>query len=100
MKGQTYLKDVVTLKLDIDKCIGCGMCAEVCPHRVFQMKDDKVRIVEKDLCMECGACSGNCPVNAIEVKSGVGCATAVINGFLRKSEPDCDCGSGSGASCA
>lgn len=91
MKGQTYLKNVVTLELDTDKCIGCGLCAAVCPHRVFEMKEKKAAIVDVDLCMECGACGLNCPVEAINVKSGVGCAAAVLNGIFSGGQPCCDC---------
>ncbi len=82
MKGQIYLRDVVTLGLDADKCIGCGLCVTVCPHRVLAMKGDKAFVVERDACMECGACSGNCPVEAISVESGVGCAVAIFKGML------------------
>ncbi len=94
-----YLKDVVTLDLDVDKCTGCGMCAEVCPHGVFSMEDSKARIVDRDACMECGACAGNCPVDAIEVHSGVGCAHAVLRCAPRGAEPTCDCSDPGGGSC-
>ncbi len=93
MKGQTYLKNVVTLELDVDKCIGCGFCATVCPHRVFEMKQNKAVIVDADACMECGACSLNCPVEAINVRSGVGCAVAVFKRMLKGGEATCDCDS-------
>jgi len=83
MKGQTYLKNVVTLELDIDKCIGCGFCATVCPHRVFEIKQHRAVIVDVDACMECGACSLNCSVEAIKVRSGVGCAVAVFKWILK-----------------
>lgn len=88
---QRYLKNVATLSLDTEKCVGCGMCAQVCPHGVFDMADRKARIVDKDLCMECGACALNCPVNAIEVNAGVGCASAIIKSWFTGGEPTCGC---------
>jgi NAD-dependent dihydropyrimidine dehydrogenase PreA subunit len=88
----TYLKNVVTLQLDQEKCIGCGMCLEVCPHRVFKLEMKKVAIQDHDACMECGACAKNCPVQAVTVKAGVGCAFGIILGKLRGTEPTCSCG--------
>lgn len=91
MKGQTYLKDVATLELDVDKCVGCGMCTLVCPHMVFEMVGNKAAVVDQDACMECGACSRNCPVEAISVRPGVGCAVTVLTGLLRGGQTSCDC---------
>jgi len=91
MSGLTYLKNVVTLQLDSEKCNGCAMCTIVCPHAVFVMKDKKSFIRHKDYCMECGACAMNCATGAIAVNSGVGCAVGIINGILRGTEPNCDC---------
>jgi NAD-dependent dihydropyrimidine dehydrogenase PreA subunit len=88
-----YLKNVATLHLSAEKCIGCGRCVEVCPHRVFSMSDKKAQIDDRNLCMECGACAKNCPAKAITVNVGVGCAQAVITGWLTGSEPTCDCSS-------
>ena len=94
-----YLENVVTLELDEDKCIGCGLCTEVCPHAVLVLEERKAIIVDRDACMECGACARNCPVEAIQVQSGVGCAYGVINGILRGTEPSCDCSDGKGGCC-
>jgi MinD superfamily P-loop ATPase len=79
-----YLKDVVTLKLDEEKCIGCGMCTQVCVHAVFTMNGRTAHISDRDACMECSACAMNCPVEAVSVRSGVGCAYAVFTGWFRR----------------
>ena len=91
MNRLIYLKDVVTLALDEEKCIGCGMCTTVCPHRVFAPADGRVRIQDRDACMECGACARNCPVEAVHVQTGVGCAAAVINAALGRKDNSCCC---------
>ena len=91
MPALRYLENVVTLQLDVDRCIGCGLCAEVCPHRVLAVAHGKARIVDRDACIECGACAGNCPVEAFSVQAGVGCASAIIHGWLTGEEPSCDC---------
>jgi NAD-dependent dihydropyrimidine dehydrogenase PreA subunit len=91
MKNMIYLKDVVTLTVNADKCTGCGMCLEVCPHGVLEIDKKRVRIGNHDACMECGACSRNCPVGAVSVEAGVGCAAAVINGMLNGQEASCGC---------
>ena len=86
-----YLKDVVTLRLEEKKCIGCGMCTLVCPHAVLRLTNGKVQIGEHDACMECGACARNCPAEALSVRSGVGCATAVINSMIGRKKSSCCC---------
>ncbi len=94
MKDMRYLDGVATLELDVAVCIGCGLCAAVCPHGVLVVEERKARIVDRDGCMECGACALNCPVDALAVKAGVGCASAIIYGWLTGKEPSCDCGGG------
>jgi NAD-dependent dihydropyrimidine dehydrogenase PreA subunit len=94
--AQEYLKSVVTLGLDDERCNGCGQCLVVCPHAVFAQdpaRGKKVRIVARDHCMECGACARNCASEAITVRSGVGCANAILLSALRgQSAENCSCG--------
>ena len=92
MTGLRYLANVVTLRLDEETCVGCGMCPTVCPHGVLAVNDRKARVVDRDACIECGACARNCPVAALTVKAGVGCASAIIHSWLTGEEPSCDCG--------
>ena len=72
MKTLRYLDDVSTLVLTTEKCVGCGLCTEVCPQAVFEMRKGKACIVDFNACMECGACVNNCPSQAIFVNPGVG----------------------------
>ena len=83
MKQFRYLENVTTLKLDQEKCIGCGQCAIVCPQTVFKVEKPKAFIVDHDGCMECGACASNCPVEAISVNPGVGCAAYIIQKWIK-----------------
>lgn len=84
-----YLSGVTTLEFDRAKCRGCGRCAEVCPHGVFSMENNHASVVDKDACIECGACKKNCRFGAISVRSGVGCASAIIGSFRSKKAPCC-----------
>jgi ferredoxin len=86
-----YLKNVATLKLDGEKCFGCGACLEVCPHEVLARENGRVAIRDIDACMECGACARNCPAEAFTLRTGVGCAQAVINSWLGRNSSSACC---------
>lgn len=83
MKSMRYIEGVVNITLDEERCVGCGMCADVCPHHVFILTDRKAQFIDREGCMECGACSVNCPVDAIQVNPGVGCASLIISRWLK-----------------
>ncbi|MGD9017170.1 MAG: mercury methylation ferredoxin HgcB [Desulfobacterales bacterium] len=92
MKTFRYIDDVATLEINPEACIGCGMCAEVCPHAVFLLENRKARIADKNGCMECGACATNCPTEAVRVTPGVGCASYIIQGWIKgKDNASCCC---------
>lgn len=84
MRNFRYLKEVTTLKLDENKCVGCRRCLEVCPHGVFILNERQAKIIDLNACIECGACARNCPVSAISVDAGVGCASGLIAEWLHE----------------
>jgi formate hydrogenlyase subunit 6/NADH:ubiquinone oxidoreductase subunit I len=58
------------MKFDVEKCVGCGMCANDCPTGACQMKvinDKKRPIFDLDMCTFCAQCEESCPKGAIEM---------------------------------
>jgi ferredoxin len=56
------------IKIDEDKCNGCGECVSGCHEGALQMIDGKARIVSEIFCDGLGACIGSCPVGAITIE--------------------------------
>ncbi len=54
--------------VDKDKCDGCGLCVEVCPTSVFELKNGKAEVVDQNKCMLCYGCMPLCPREAIKVE--------------------------------
>ncbi len=56
------------IKIDEEKCTGCGLCIPDCPEGAIQIIDDKARLVSDLMCDGLGACLGHCPEGAIEIE--------------------------------
>ncbi|KXA93961.1 4Fe-4S ferredoxin [candidate division MSBL1 archaeon SCGC-AAA259E22] len=56
------------IKIDSEKCNGCGECIPACPEGALQIIDGKARLVNEAYCDGLGACIGECPRNAIEIE--------------------------------
>ncbi|MCK5534033.1 4Fe-4S binding protein [bacterium] len=56
------------IKIDEEKCNGCGGCVPNCPEGALQIIDGKARLVGELLCDGLGACIGNCPQGAITIE--------------------------------
>lgn len=50
-----------------EECIGCGICAKVCPKKCFHLEGQK-SVWNSDGCISCMACIHSCPMLAIRLK--------------------------------
>ena len=56
------------IKIDEEKCDGCGECVPSCVEGAIQIIDGKARLVSETYCDGLGACLGECPMDAITIE--------------------------------
>jgi NAD-dependent dihydropyrimidine dehydrogenase PreA subunit len=75
------------IRIDEDKCDGCGNCCNGCPEGALQLIDGKARLVSEITCDGLGACIGECPTGAITVEKREAAAydeRTTLDGILPK----------------
>ncbi|HUV42157.1 MAG TPA: 4Fe-4S binding protein [Sedimentisphaerales bacterium] len=55
------------VKIDKEKCTGCGSCVEECPSEAIKMVNDKA-VIDSEACIDCGVCVDACPAESIELE--------------------------------
>ena len=53
------------IKIDEEKCIGCGACADACHEGAIEMINGKAKLTREDYCDGLGDCLPSCPADAI-----------------------------------
>jgi NAD-dependent dihydropyrimidine dehydrogenase PreA subunit len=56
------------VKMDQEKCNGCGLCVNACAEGAIKIVDGKARLISETYCDGLGACIGHCPQDAITVE--------------------------------
>jgi Fe-S-cluster-containing hydrogenase component 2 len=56
------------VKIDEEKCTGCGLCVPACAEGAIKIIDGKAKLVSDKYCDGLGACLGECPVGAITIE--------------------------------
>ena len=68
------------LRVDEDKCIGCGKCEKLCPMNNIKIVDKKV--VQNNQCTMCYRCINNCPKQAMTLLGKKVVGQSVIEKYL------------------
>ena len=66
MIGTRQTRKIV--RIDEDKCDGCGVCVPDCAEGAIQVIEGKARLMAENLCDGLGACLGSCPQGAITIE--------------------------------
>jgi len=56
------------IKIDEEKCTGCGLCVPECHEEAIKIIDGKAKLIKDAFCDGLGACLGECPEGALSIE--------------------------------
>jgi len=83
------------IKIDEEKCTGCGACADACHEGAIEMINGKARLAREDYCDGLGDCLPACPADAISFEEREAPAydeAAVLVSKAKKADKPLACG--------
>ena len=82
------------IKIDEDKCNGCGLCAQACHEGAIGMVDGKAKLLREDYCDGLGDCLPACPAGAIsfEVREAPAYDQAAVEAAKQAKAGNLPCG--------
>jgi NAD-dependent dihydropyrimidine dehydrogenase PreA subunit len=60
------LHTIILPQINMQRCTGCGLCAELCPTHAVELVRNRPVIVRPEDCTFCEICERYCPEEAIE----------------------------------
>lgn len=75
----------MSIRIDQEKCIGCGKCEKVCPGSLIALEYNRAQIKYPRDCWGCAACVKECPIGAISIFLGadIGGNGGTMRAFLK-----------------
>lgn len=60
-------KKLVQYRINPDRCVGCTMCARICPVSAISGRVKEKHVIDPKVCVKCGQCYNTCKLHAIEL---------------------------------
>ena len=66
-KSDSHADKLFDVEIDLTKCEGTGICADVCPRNCYELDTEKRKITmpRQRFCVQCAACIVQCPYDAL-----------------------------------